>query len=364
MKIHIYEEPNARKYTDNLRDRVVSDLLVGPAGIWGTVEPFDRRTAQMTKDLVDGRFWGTLALLDGRNPAYGQCISISGREKMWENGKESRAWAKEKHYSRLNDILNVIVNQALHPPDKSSWPGAYRGHTILYEELIAKEDSLFKEAVTPEFERRLQNGRFWECLSHAQSGVMGPHYHHLEEVLANHTEALDPSGVRLMRRDTTMITLLPLSDNALLSYADVMAKFDKTLGPKLEPLMMPYVKAALSWNNEYECPIFDGREKREDSHMTGPRMLSYTQMLEKPIAKKMLSRQRGRELVANTIASLSEMHCEGAQAEFILGIMKCIPKRKDFMRTLISHVRKRGRDPADEFRERLEKIDVNLEKHL
>ena len=153
----------------------------------------DRGEALLIKDILQGRFWGTLSYVDGRKYERGDDLATllahrETKETVAAKNEATRKWAKERFTDfELETILNITVNQALLRPYTTSWPGTRKGHSALYDELVVKEGSMFREAVTDEFRKRLNNGRFWEDLPDVKLSL---NYGHgadvVHDVLENH----------------------------------------------------------------------------------------------------------------------------------------------------------------------------------
>lgn len=124
----------------------------------------DQELGHFFEDLQSGRYWGVLTQIDGTNNWH-EPQTLKQRET-------ARNWAKERFTEReLNQIRDICVETALVVPFETNWPGTNIGHTLLYRELVEKEDSMFADIVTEDFRKRLNNGRFWEQVPAMSLGV-------------------------------------------------------------------------------------------------------------------------------------------------------------------------------------------------
>lgn len=174
------------------------------------------RLLSLGQDLLHARFWGVLNGIDG----------YASPHKL-EESIITRAWAQERFTPhQLEQLLNIAVNQALLKPYKTAWPGTNKGHSILYRELVEKEESRFAQVVTVNFRRRLNNGRFWENIPDLQRYRGESSFSLMNDVLENHFTDLDPQfvpqGLELMNAAASDIVLSPeirfLSKTALNRY--------------------------------------------------------------------------------------------------------------------------------------------------
>lgn len=152
------------------------------------------------RDLVDARFWGSIRFLDGNARYYSDTplVRYKSEEEASKIREESRKRAAEffNEYD-INRLFNIIVNQALLIPYKTSWPGTYKGHSILHEEIIEKPGSIFKDLIPFDLKKRLNNGRFWEELNDMVIAVnSGNAYYVVNDVLKNYYHDLDANFVK------------------------------------------------------------------------------------------------------------------------------------------------------------------------
>lgn len=169
--------------------------------------------------LQDGGYWEALSYIDGSNNWF--------QPDLPERRQERRLWAKGYfNDSELNAILDICVDTALTIPIETNSPGTYRGHIILFRELVEKPDSMFREAVTDDVRKRLNNGRFWEAIPDMMLALnMGIGYRVVEDVLINYFEDLDPKfareGYSIFRRnrgEKQLFDLKGLSKEAIEKY--------------------------------------------------------------------------------------------------------------------------------------------------
>ncbi len=265
----------------------------------------DAQQGYLALDLLNARFWGTLARVDGRTyePNASILAVLPKKEDLVRENAEKRAWAKNTFsYPELEDILNIAVNQALLRPIKTAWPGTYRGHSILYRELVEKEGSMFAEAVTPDFRILLNNGRFWEELSEASRGCnSGYGLHVVHDVLEQHFDDLNPTfaaqglelvtskyeavGGRKVEDAFASADLESMNEKAIEHYILFLEKINagKHIPKKtIETLLKPYLKAVLAFDTEYDRPYFHGRK---DEHVETPRGY-FAEKLKAPIVQE------------------------------------------------------------------------------
>ena len=209
-----------------------------------------RKQLNLISEINSSLFWRSLNSIDGPDyrefdRIHGQSLAILTKDDLKKSKlitRRNQTWARKNFCKfRLYDLLNVAVNQAILKPipmSETCKPGNDHGHTILYEKLVNKKDSMFREALTPEFIKLLNNGRFWECLHHYGRSS----YKHLEDVLNNHFEDLDPNfserGIFLIKdmdnfkdNDGSMKYLFSSQNNDLIKISKQHAEctFDKYL---------------------------------------------------------------------------------------------------------------------------------------
>lgn len=151
----------------------------------------DIRMATLFDDLKNGSFWHVLGQINGYYNPYARDKETESEEKTKERQEWARSIFDEKE---LQDLVQLSVDIAiLRRNDETGKPGTTRPHSLLHDNLISNPHSMFREMITPEFKKRLNNGRFWEELP----SVGGATYHTrvAEDVLLNNFEDLDTSYV-------------------------------------------------------------------------------------------------------------------------------------------------------------------------
>jgi len=128
----------------------------------------DRKVGLLFQDLYQGGYWRILNAVDGYS-RISSCIPFFERKIPLEYRQErqrARIWGRRTFGDEgLGKLLNLAVNEAfLAPYGTEGWPGLTRPHSILYEDLVEKDDSIFSGVVNPQLKERLNNGRFWEEL--------------------------------------------------------------------------------------------------------------------------------------------------------------------------------------------------------
>jgi hypothetical protein len=212
------------------------------------------RCDQLAQDIRTARFWGALTWVDG-------CSREEYDAEVLAANAEARSWAKSVlSEQELEDVLNIAVNQALLKPIETPWPGTKSGHLILFDHLMNKPDSLFAGVVDEDFRKRLNNGGFWEAMSHVRSCNLS-YVRVLKEVLNDYFDDLDPGFPALpileanYGRDVSNIPLQYIGSDALKNYARFL--FQLNDDALVEDMLVPYLTAAFSWDVELEGPRFN-----------------------------------------------------------------------------------------------------------
>jgi hypothetical protein len=169
----------------------------------------------------------------------------------------------------VQEAFTLAVNSALLKGYTPGAPGYQRGHSILFDGVASNPQSLFYNSITPEFERRLHNGRFWENLARLDSSLNGGNaYNLVEDVLVHHYNDLDmgflPNGIAIfnrnlqdagMRNDFTLAgtnnrfgAVEGLSLRAIMQYERLLTKISahvpKPISKKdYKTLVKPYIDA-------------------------------------------------------------------------------------------------------------------------
>ena len=237
-------------------------------------EPLDQRILNFLKDIGTGSFWHALYAIDGCNNPL-KPDTIKERE-------EKRQWARENFREHeLERILNISVNTALLSPfGFSGCPGDYRGHSILYRELVLKEDSMFYGVVDRDFRKRLNNGRFWEELPDMSPSLnFGISYTRVEDVLMNCYEDLDCVFVVLRgfnifnrnRAENADFYLRGLSNEAIDKYIEFIRKIEIKCRETgivnvliFKALIKPYVGVIQDYEDDGILRFEDSEERLKD----------------------------------------------------------------------------------------------------
>lgn len=292
----------------------------------------DGRTMSLFKSLQTGRFWDVLYQLDGCN-SWNDCDTK-------EVSEEKRRWAKENFtHWELNKLLELAVGVAIAVPFEIGAPGSKRGHSILYRELVEKEDSIFKGSVNPEFEKRLNNGRFWEELADMVGHSYNFSYNVVEDVLMNHFQDLDlefaPEGYQIFKRnegENKSYSVSELSDRALNRYIAFIGKIQEKSGrfgltpEQMAHLVRPYIQAVIRTKGEDE---FGEPRFPEDK----PR--SFVKRLHEPIAVEYLTHSN---MVRTEVAKdLHLMACYGTRdLEYVFKLISNMPRPEDMFDLMIA----------------------------
>ncbi|MFA6460877.1 MAG: hypothetical protein WCV90_01305 [Candidatus Woesearchaeota archaeon] len=242
---------------------IIHRLLIDPSA--------DRNKGlNLVNDLLSARYWGTLGALDGPSQdGFYQYYGAADFERLKPARVEAQKWATTifAPYD-LEKLLNVAVNQALLQPIKTCKPGTTLGHAHIYDHLVFNPDSQFKEALTPELKERLNNGRFWECLPQAHSGLfLGI----VRDSLNEGGLSLDfiPYGLRLMKasnedRPISNLRLELLGDGVLAEYFSFLerAYLKGNIGEDFYPLVREGVFALVKWDRNDDAPFVKNFKKQ------------------------------------------------------------------------------------------------------
>jgi hypothetical protein len=189
----------------------------------------DHELSGFFQDLQRGRFWAVLARIDGSF----NYLNPDSEEKR----AEARNWARQ-HFNdyELQQILNMCIETALRIPFKTSLPGTYKGHSVLFRELVDKPDSMFGDVVTEKFRKLLNNGRLWEEIPDMVSRSLnrGVSFRIVDDVLTNHFADLEagfaPRGYEMFCRndgEQDGFCLVGLSSEAKKRYAEFFNQVSK-----------------------------------------------------------------------------------------------------------------------------------------
>lgn len=166
------------------------------------------------QDLLLGNFWHTLGYIDG----YKQ----SDQKPLRENS--------DKFRYELPELFELVVNQALLIPfPNKPQPGAYKGHTILLNNVFLNDDSKFQQFISPDLETRLWNGAFYENINDQYNWLNnGQAIKNLRTVLAKLPQKFDPNfvakGLKIMEHDDKngFPTLNHLNHSQLMRFGSIV----------------------------------------------------------------------------------------------------------------------------------------------
>jgi len=339
--------PQSRLKLMEMSQSFVSDML-RYKGMGSLSEPLEEAEINLMKNILDTRFWGILHNVDGT--MYNPQDHTTTEKAHQERTEKNREWGKKRFMPhQLEQLLNIAANQALLKPLKTSWPGTYRGHSILYRELLSKEDSIFKEAVTPEFKRRLNNGRFWEELPDVRPPLNhGMGIRVVYDVLMNYFDDLDPEfakeGLALTEAERASqqfldISLSSLGEDGMGRYVSFLEKIDErdVIKPtKVEMLLQPYLRAVLQWDRDMEGPYYNGLVDYDDEKRG-----RFQDKLQLPLVQKYLgSSQLLRESVAKQLSeNVRFAHPQQREyAQFMQEVLSILPKNKKLMKAILKEM--------------------------
>lgn len=253
MEIRLYGEGGLGVYLENLvensRNASKNWMRADKARV------MDNKLFELFWANENGRFWEVFETID--------------------KDSKSRAYALDNFKPiELHDLLERMTNWALYPPElKTPWPGTLNGHRTVYHYFKNPESLLRLHAPKDPraFEKKLNNGRFWEGLadmdiSIATSGA----YKEVEDVLLNNFYDLEvsfvPQGIEILgRKDITnglienkgIPDLKGLSNNATIKYgeffervAELPSKSFIITEKNLIRLIRPYVERVLDRNED------------------------------------------------------------------------------------------------------------------
>jgi len=258
----------------------------------------DVNLGHMLKELEDGCFWGVLTRIDGSSdPVTSNPFSVSNPfvDQPDSEKERSREWAMINFTPKeLQMILDIITRTALISPRATASPGTNKGHSILYQHLIEKPNSIFSGVADESIRKRLNNGRLWEELPDMQKGLnSGLSYRYVQDALTKYFGDLDanfaPIGFKIFYRNhgkNGIFDLEYISDRAVDNYLLFMSEIDKKkdeLGlttDDIQYLMASYVEAVLSFvdRDDGNGPVkrFGGRSSRSyRDRMKDPIVMDY-----------------------------------------------------------------------------------------
>lgn len=289
----------------------------------------DEKFKVFFSDLKSGAFWRNITFLDGTNNQLVQ--------RKPEQPAEARAWAQASFTQQeLQKIFDIIVNTALLVPHPNSWPGTYKGHSILLRDIVEKEGSVFRNAVSEDFRKTLVNGTFWEEIYDMSPGLnYGISYFIIDRILTKQYDELSIDFVRkgfnILYRNRSPFsqhfTIFRLSKEGIDKWID----FAKRIDSKREDihveekdvalLMSPYVMNLLEFRTDEECD-FVFRDFKE--RLTDPVVRRYCEH----------SKQLRKEITESFI--LSAEYGTGESIQNHLELLPVLPNSSEFMKAVFS----------------------------
>ena len=185
-------------------------------------------------DLEALKSWGILGEIDGYHSPDGE-----------ENQRLAGEYLSPEE---LQEAYTIAVNAALFGAVGAGASGFQKGHSILFEAVAHRPKSRFYETIPPEFQRGLNNGRFWEQLP--DLGNSGSAYPEVEDVLVQYFNDLDvtfvPAGLKILQRNrekfvpdfhlcsTIQGVKVGLSERAIRQYARFIHSINSDfMGPEI-----------------------------------------------------------------------------------------------------------------------------------
>ena len=354
------EESRAKNREDTVR--LASDILRRSYSRKSKSTVVSKRVPLLVDDLLVGRFWGVLGLVDGYSEKGGHNLSS---EEVKKKNTRARKWSQtELTEVDLGKLLNVTANQALLRAYHTAWPGSRRGHQILYRQLFDTKGTLFENVASDNLRVKLNNGRFWEEL-YDRPGIV-------REVLEDHFDDLDPKfapkGLELFkyasegRNKLTHCSFIHLGEEALENYARFLEKLCKaeTMPTNLlDSFVEKYISAVLEWDGDQNGPYYDGCKDYDDIQRG-----LFTDKLTVPVVlRKLVRSERVREHVIDILASyvndgLDEFN---QVTRLVHGTVTSCPDRQLIMKGLIE---KADFTPAYNLIKGSENAEYPLDKYL
>ena len=198
-----------------------------------------------------GSFWRVLNLLQA-SPRQNDFLFYESDESLNARRQEAQQWTdRNLTLEEQQEILTIIVNQALNPPVKGFLPGETQGHSILLEGLV-KRPSPYSCIVSDDFRARLVNGAFWEEVSGMrQSHNKGIAFWRVDDILVDYFSDLNPDsaswGFPLYQGKIDQFNISRLSVEGLDNYIEFIDSVHKVGHKNIsEQDLDPFVKAYLS----------------------------------------------------------------------------------------------------------------------
>ena len=228
-----------------------------------SMDELKQRAAHLSERLgtLEGPMCRPYSLPDIEEPCSWAILQYIEGTELPEQAREEVVRFTENRLSDpiIQEAFTMAVNGAmLHRRDGS--PGYKHGHRIIWEQIAANPKSMFYEAITPEFHKRLNNGRFWEELGNLNCVNNGRSYSDVENVLVFHNSDLDlsfvPRGIGIHEENGGSINLQwhynkRISERGLVQYRNFMERIDSKLGDlqidrqRFEPLVKAYLEAVV-----------------------------------------------------------------------------------------------------------------------
>lgn len=293
----------------------------------------DQRAAFIFQGLNNGHYWDLFSAVDGYT------------SEPEEKRQERHDWATSTFEPQeLNHLFDLAVRIAMVMPHGTDGaPGKQRPHSVLYERVVGRQDSLFHGKFDDEDVKRLNNGRFWEELPDMMPGLNHGHsYRVVNDVLENHSEDLDtsfaPKGLEIFRRnngENPDWDFWLISKKGIDNFSAFMGQIDaqrEELGitdDQLADLAAPYAVAAI------------GRVEEDYSGWMIPRFPknakgNYMRRLAEPwVARQLASSDVVRGALAKDLSVASSNYSNPA---FAMDVLKLIPDPGDMFKRMIPEI--------------------------
>lgn len=243
--------------------------------------------AVLHDDIKAAKHWHMLGTIDGY-PKKKISERLSSNQQ-W-TAEKAHEWARQ-HFSenQLQELFTLAVNCAIMPYRLDGSPGYELGHSIIYDNIVKRKESMFHDSLDDKFIKRLNNGRFWENLYNLGAPIWSLAVPIENDVLENNYDALDlvyaKRGLEIFHRNTNFyphFNIGDLSKKAIHNYSKFLNKLDEHLEDldisvdEFYPLIEAY------YNVLHDCdqdgnPIVNDYEKRLES----PLIKKYERMIKK-----------------------------------------------------------------------------------
>ncbi len=306
------------------------------------------------QDMTSGRFWAVMSRIDGDSDfEYRGSDPLSWRDpdELERERREKKNWAIENFtLNQLQNIFDIYLDQALNAPKgtPTSSPGSYRGHSIVYEQIVDKPDSMFSDQITPQLKMKLNNGRFWEELPQTTFSINKGHsIAVVGDVLENNYEDLDvsftPEGFNILDRSKYNIEdntdLTHLSDTAVDNYLDFVRRIDenkesiKVTNEQISYLVASYVDVVLSKHHIDNESLRFSETINNEGEVAKPEK-GYRERLEDPLVQEYIETEAVESILINRLNSII-----GMPAHYAGEIFSVLPNASEvWEKILIKHV--------------------------